>query len=123
MNTSTNKPMNKSLKAVLLSALVYPGVGHYFLKKYIACAIFASIFTIPLFLIVKGIMIRANHVAEQIRNGAIPLDLGKISTLISDISSGPDTQALNIQTYALMIIWFASILDSYRVSIQKNQAS
>ncbi len=112
--------MNKSLKAVLLSALVYPGAGHFFLKKYAMCIALVSVFSVPLFLLISEIVGKANIVVKQIENGEIPLNIAAISESLSSIISDTYAQDLNIKIYVIAAAWLIGILDSYRVSKLKT---
>ncbi|OUS29993.1 hypothetical protein A9Q98_05570 [Thalassotalea sp. 42_200_T64] len=112
--------MKKSVKAALLSALVYPGMGHFFLKKYAVCAIFSCTFSVPLYFIISGIITKAEHVVEQIKNGEIPLDIAAISESLSRSIVGVDVQELNIKMYVLVVIWLIAIIDSYRLGHAKT---
>jgi hypothetical protein len=107
--------MKKPIKAALLSAFVYPGAGHFLLKKYYHTAVFAFTFSVPLYFIVSEIFAKAEQVVEQIKNGEIPLDITAISESLSSAMSGDATQELNTKVYILVIIWLISIIDSYRI--------
>jgi len=112
--------MKKSVKAALLSAFVYPGVGHFFLKKYALCTVFICAFSVPLYFIVSEIFTKAEQVVEQIKNGEIPLDIAAISESLSSSMAGVDSQELNIKMYLLVIIWLIGIIDSYRIGHAKK---
>lgn len=107
--------MNQSLKAVLLSALVYPGSGHIIFKKYMTGGAFACLFTVPLFVILSDTLARANSIVTQIERGEIPLDITAITNAVT-IGHNADIQALSVYVYVLLITWVISILDVYRVS-------
>ncbi len=107
--------MKKSIKAALLSAFVYPGTGHFFLKKYTSCVVFACAFSVPLYFIFSEIMNKAGQIAEQITKGELPLDIAAISESLSNSVTAANAQELNIKMYALVIIWFIGIIDSYRI--------
>lgn len=111
--------MKKSVKAALLSAFVYPGMGHFYLKKHAMFAVFACAFSVPLYFIISEIMAKAENIVEQINNGEIPLDIAAISQSLSSSAVGVDAQELNIKMYVLIIIWAIGILDSYRLG-RKN---
>ncbi len=111
--------MEKSIKAALLSAFVYPGTGHFFLKKYTLGAAFACAFSIPLYFIISEIVTKAEQIVEQINNGEIPLDIAAISESLSSSIQSIDTQELNIKIHALAIIWIIGITDSYRIGHTK----
>ncbi len=107
--------MSHSIKAALLSALVFPGAGHLFLKKYIsAIALSSAAFSVAYFLTTTMIE-RAMQITEKIQSGQIPLDVTSINELVSAQSNGADGQALNIATIVFIIIWLVGIMDSYRV--------
>jgi len=111
--------MKKPMKAALLSAFVYPGAGHFFLKKYSLCALFACTFSVPLYFIISEIITKAEHIVEQIKNGEIPMNIAAISESLSSSTAGIDTQEINIKMYALVIIWLIGIIDSYRLGRTK----
>ncbi|GHE83113.1 hypothetical protein [Thalassotalea profundi] len=106
--------MKKSIKAALLSALIYPGVGHFFLKKYKHCIVFLVAFTVPLFFIVSEIITKAQYIVDQINKGVIPLNVPAISQALNDSMAGNNPQELNIKIYVLIIIWLLSVIDAYR---------
>lgn len=115
--------MSKTFKAVLLSALVYPGTGHLYLKKYgfgitIICA-----FTLPLYFVFQEIMTKAEHVLDKINRGEIPLNIEAISQSLTSVTTGPDAQTLNMNVYLILLIWFIGIIDVYRISrnLDKSQ--
>ena len=112
--------MKKQVKSVLLSALVYPGTGHFFLKKYVLSVIFSCAFSVPLYYIFREIIAKAEHVVEKIRTGEIPLDIAAISESITNSTVGSDPQELNIKMYVLVIIWVLGIIDSYRLGCKKT---
>ena len=107
--------MNKSSKAVLLSALVFPGTGHFYLKKtlhgfYIA----GSAITALYFLITKSVE-SALRITDKIQSGEVPLDVATITELVSNSPTGADALLLNIATVVLIVCWLIGIVDSYRV--------
>jgi len=112
--------MKKPLKAVLISALVYPGLGHFLFKHYIAGTIIISSFSIPLFLLIGNIVATTEQVINQVQRGEIPLDVGAISNAIL-MASGSSMQALNVYTYVMIAAWVIGIVDIYRITrkIQK----
>jgi hypothetical protein len=108
--------MNRQLKAVLMSALVYPGAGHLMLKKYPVGLAFVGVFSIFLYLVVGNIMEKTNLIVEQITNGQIPLTVAAISEAVSGITSGTEGEALNFNIYVMIFVWAVAIFDVYRVS-------
>ena len=105
---------------MLLSALVYPGVGHLGVKKYVSALVLATAFSIPLYRVVSDIMVKANQVVAQINSGEIPLDITEISASLSQIMTPSSMQALNTNFYVMALVWGIAIVDVYRVSKQKT---
>jgi len=108
-------PISKPGKAVLLSALVFPGAGHFYLKKKITGSVLAGSAFFGLYSIVSGILERAQLIADKIVSGEIQPDMTIISELVSSQSSGAEAQSLSIATTVLIISWVIGIVDSYRV--------
>lgn len=107
--------MKNSVKAALLSAFVYPGVGHFFLKKYVMGSVFVCGFSVPLFFIIRKIMATAEQLVEQIKNGEIGLDIAAMSQALSSSVTDANAQDLNFIKYVLVIVWFIATIDSYRI--------
>ena len=107
--------MSKSIKAALLSAFVFPGVGHMFLKKYIAGTVLAGAAFAALYFLITKAVAWALKIAEKIETGEIQPDIAAITELVSNKVMGTDAQSLNIATTVLIVSWLISIVDSYRV--------
>lgn len=112
--------MRKSIKASLLSALVFPGVGHFFLKKYIAALLLIATTSLSLFWLLANLVERALKIAEQIQAGQVQLEVESIRELILLQSSGSQAQLFNIVSLVLVILWGIAIVDSYRIGRQQD---
>ncbi len=112
--------MTKSTKAALLSALVFPGAGHLFLKKYVSAVVLASTAFIGVYYLTMTMVERALQITQKIQTGEIPLDVIGITELVSKQSSGDETQLINIATTAFVIVWLIGIIDSYRIGRKNN---
>jgi hypothetical protein len=106
--------LKKSTKAALLSAFVFPGVGHVYLKKYMVGVSLAGVSFAAIYYLVAKSVETALEITGKIQTGDVPLDIGAITELVSQQSSGTDAQMLNIATTALVICWLIGIVDSYR---------
>ena len=113
--------MKKSTKAVLLSALVFPGSGHLYLKKYMAALVLMAASLAALVYLVDKSMESAYQIVGQIQNGSVAPDAASISDLMSQQTSGPDALLLNIVNYLLIIFWIIGIIDSYRIGHSKDR--
>lgn len=107
--------MNKSSKAVLLSALVFPGTGHFYLKKTLHGFYLAGSAIIALYFQITKSVESAQQINDKIERSDVPLDVGTISELVSNSPTGADALLLKIATVILVVCWLIGIIDSYRV--------
>jgi hypothetical protein len=107
--------MTKSIKAVLLSALVFPGAGHFFLKRHILGIILTSATIASLYFLISGVVEKALKITDKIQRGEVLPDVAAITDLISAQPTGSEIQVITIASYVLMIAWVIGIVDSYRI--------
>ena len=107
--------MKKSIKAVLLSALVFPGAGHLYLKKHILGAILGCASLAALYVIAVNMLERAQQIAEKIVHGEIELDVAEIAEMLSTQPIGNDSQLYDVAWTVLIISWLIAIASSYRI--------
>ncbi|MCH7790780.1 MAG: hypothetical protein IID31_00665 [Planctomycetes bacterium] len=105
--------MNKSTKAVLLSVLVFPGAGHFFLKKRVAGAILACASFTALYFIITNMVEMAMQIVEKIQRGEVAPDVATITELLSRQPVGNESQ-LDAAWAVLIICWVIALADSYR---------
>ncbi len=115
--------MKTSTKAALLSALVCPGAGHFYLKKRLVGGLLASTALVAIYFLVSQALERAFEISEQIQRGEVQLDAQTISELLSAQSSGTDMQLLNMATSAFIICWLIGIIDAYRIAHGQEKKS
>lgn len=108
--------MNRPMKAVLLSALVFPGLGHYFLKKYISAAVLSGAAFGGLYFLIAKTTEMAFRISEKIQSGEVPLDVATMTALVSQQATGSEAQLPNIAAAVLLVSWLIAIVDSYRVA-------
>lgn len=104
--------MNKPIKAALLSALVFPGAGHIFLKKKFRGIAFAGISFVCLYVLVAEIFKGAMQIAEKIQRGEIAPNAAEITELAIHQASAQPSSNVSV---LLIVCWLASILDAYRL--------
>ena len=114
--------MKKSTKAVLLSALVFPGAGHFFLKKRISGAILAVASLAAFYLIVSNMLERAQQIVDKILSGEVNPDEAAIAELLSRQPVGSESQLLDIAWIVLIISWSIGIVDSYRCGRRQDES-
>ena len=113
--------MKKSTLAALLSALVFPGVGHLFLRQYLrGVAVFMVAMTGVIIIMVKSVQY-ALPIVEKIQTGDVPLDAQALSELLSKSSSGSEALLLNLVSLAVLLCWIIGIVDSYRIGRKQDR--
>jgi hypothetical protein len=113
--------MRKSTIAALLSAFVFPGVGHIFLKKYIpGIALVGASLAATYYLISKTVE-KTLQIVDKIQSGDVQLDVTALTGLVSKQSTGTEAQLQDIAMLAIIICWLVSIVDSYRVGCVQDK--
>lgn len=114
-NKLIKSPVKKSTKAVLLSALVFPGSGHLYLKKYISGVLLAGISFAAIYYVLTKSMEQAFAISDKILSGETQLDIQAITEQVAQQSGGADAQLLNVATIVICLCWLIGIIDAYRV--------
>lgn len=115
--------MKKSIKAALLSGLVFPGVGHFALKQYGRGLVFFVPAMLGLIYIANNIVQRAWSLAGKIMSGAISSDTATIAAMVSAEAGGADSLMLNIAGWVIAGCWIAGIVDAYRIGSMEDKAN
>lgn len=107
--------MSKTGKAVLLSALVFPGAGHFYLKRHLGGIVLAGIALLSLTLLISTAADTAMQISAQIQRGGVPLDVPALTRMIAQQSSGRDAGVGNAASITLLACWLIGMVDAYRV--------
>lgn len=110
-----NITMKKSVKAVLLSGLLFPGTGHFSLKRYQRGMLFFIPALMSLVFIINYVLNKALSIADQILQSPIPLDAEAISQMIYPANGASEVFMLNLATWIFIACWIISMIDSYRL--------
>lgn len=106
----------------MLSALLFPGLGHIYLKKYIQGTVLASISLAGMYYVISKTVEQALQITEKIQSGEVQVDIAAITDLVAKQSSGAEAHFIDIATAVVTICWLIGIFDSYRVGklLDKN---
>ncbi|MDH5389102.1 MAG: hypothetical protein OEY06_11725 [Gammaproteobacteria bacterium] len=115
--------MKSPMKAALLSAFVFPGVGHLFLKKYIQATILIGTSLSALYYLTSKSIELAMQVVEKIQNGDIAADVNAITESLTQQAAGNEAQLLDLASYTIMICWIIGIFDSYRAAYLRDKTT
>lgn len=106
--------VKNSMKAALLSCLVFPGAGHVYLKRLTLGLLLSVGSAVALYFVVSNAVQAALEVAEQIQEPGAPLGVDAILELVSQQSRRAE-ESSRVAIIALFVLWFIGIFDSYRV--------
>lgn len=106
--------MNQSMKAALISALVFPGAGHFYLKEKLGGFLFAVPAFGALFLIISTMMEKAQLIVGQIQRGEIQPDIIAITELLTRHAAEAGS-SLQVVWIAFIVVWLGSTVDAYRL--------
>jgi hypothetical protein len=113
--------MKLSTKAASLSAFLFPGSGHVFLKCYLRAIIFIVIASYGLFLVMEASFSVAWSIANDIEAGKVPFDINSIRTVVERSMSIFDEPSLRNAKWAIIVSWVVSTLDAYREGKKQEQ--
>lgn len=106
--------MKRSIKAALLSSIVFPGAGQFLLKKYYLGALFAGLAFISLCVILMDIVERSLLIVEQIQQGQISFDVITISaSLLEQQSISSSSTVVRTASIVLILTWLISVIDTF----------
>ena len=103
--------MKPSIKAALLSALVFPGLGHFALGRRVRGCLFLVPAALCCIVLAQQIIARSSAIIEQLENGTLPPDP---QAIYAQLSGAP--MAGTLGTLALVIAaicWAGSVIDAF----------
>lgn len=106
--------MSKSLRAALLSALLFPGSGHLWLRHFKTAAALIAISLIALVVVFNFVAGQVRAIVDRILAGDIPLDPIAITEQVTRATTSSDIANVRIALWVLVICWVIGIVDSYR---------
>jgi hypothetical protein len=115
--------MKQSHKAALFSALIFPGSGHFLLKRYSTGILLACTALGCLGVLVNRALVIAQTITDKILSGEIPLDGDHLSAAISAQSAANDSPATSIATWLLVAVWVLGSIDAWRLGRREDQSS
>ncbi|MDH5660726.1 MAG: hypothetical protein OEY65_06980 [Gammaproteobacteria bacterium] len=107
--------MNQSVKAALISALIFPGVGQISVGYKKRGWIIIGINVVLFYLIIREIMQPAYLVIAEMQKSGAAMDIESISNATSKLSGFSDNVFLNILLLIFIAGWIITIFDAYRL--------
>ncbi|MEI6858693.1 MAG: hypothetical protein V5788_02695 [Shewanella sp.] len=122
MSNNEKSHMNKAITAALISALVCPGTGHFYLKKYNIGTLISAVSLSGLAYLLYQAVERAREISDQILSGAIPMDFNLIYQMVTEQPSGEASLYVSIATGIFIIGWLIGIIDAYRLGLALDKS-
>lgn len=114
--------MSQSIKAALLSALIFPGIGHISSGHKKRGWSIIGLNTVLLYLIISEIIKKAHVIVAEMQKNGSAVDIESISNATSKLSGFSDNVFLNSLLILLIILWGYAVFDAYRLGLKKDNA-
>jgi hypothetical protein len=105
--------MRRATKAALISALIFPGCGHFYLKSKLRGAAFALFASGCMYVLISYAAKIANDISDRILSGDIPLDINSLMAEITSQLNGSADETQNIAIFLLLGCWGIAIIDAF----------
>lgn len=112
--------MSRSLKAALLSALVFPGLGHLYLKQRLRGIVLAGVTLVALVLVTSSAVDTAMQLSDAILRGELQPDAAAIAGALAQQPPDGDALLVNGAWAALLVAWVFGIIDAWRAGRNLN---
>ena len=99
--------MKKSTKAALISGLICPGIGQFWLKCYVRGIFFIVATSAALIVLIKQIVDKVTSIIERLP--AHQMDVQAINDLVHQSPS----DSINTTGIVILILWILSNIDAY----------
>lgn len=107
--------MNQSIKAALLSALVFPGLGQITIGYKRRGWIIIALNGLLLIMIIRQIMQKAYAIIAEIQKNGASIDIESITNITTKLTGFSENIFLNTLLTLLIISWVYAIYDAYRL--------
>jgi hypothetical protein len=111
--------MKLTIKVILMSTLIYPGVGHFVLKNYLTCTLFVSLTTYLMVSSINDIFSKFNIIKVGINNGSVAKNFSAIRQALFEQGIF-DNPALANNVTILFTLWLVAAADAYRIALIKE---
>ena len=114
--------MKKSSKAALLSGLIFPGIGHFFLREYFRGSALVVVSLAALSVVVAKAYQHAKIIVDRIVSGDVSMEAGAIAQAVSNSTTAADSLVENAAVILLVACWLVGIMDSYRLGAVQEKS-
>ncbi|MET0264352.1 MAG: DUF6677 family protein [Duganella sp.] len=104
--------MKARTRATLISALLFPGLGHLALKRPLRGCLFVVPTLLAIGFLLRTTLALAEQIVAEINSGALPAyNLGLIVERIN--AAGADDATLNGAALVILLCWIGSVADAW----------
>lgn len=105
--------MNQSIKAALLSALVFPGAGQISVGHIKRGWVIIVINIVILYFIISEVMQQALKVITEMQKKGLAINVETISNTTHKVMNFSDNTFLNLMFIIIIVGWLASTIDAF----------
>lgn len=109
--------MKPTTKAALVSALIFPGLGHLVLKRPLRGCLFIVPALLAIGFLLRTTLELANRLVDEINSGKLAIDPFQIIERIH--AAGVDNPATNAASLVILLCWVGSVADAYWLGRQR----
>jgi hypothetical protein len=103
--------MDRPVKAALISALVFPGAGHLYLKRRARACLFLLPTLAAVMVFLNDAVQQANAIVDQIMAGRMPADPAALAAQLEQ-QGGGSTMA-TAAAAVMVVCWIGATVDAY----------
>lgn len=104
--------MQRSTKAVLLSAIVFPGAGQLYLGRYLRACLFLVPALCAVLYFASAVLEPLMAIALQVQNGSMPLDPLAIEARLHQ-DGQVVSPLVNLAALVMMVAWVGGAVDAW----------
>lgn len=104
--------MRKSTVAVILSGCVFPGAGHFYLRRWSFGIVLMGVAASAIYYILSVSLSIALELSAEIQSGIIPVDINTVTSLVSEQLSAA-AQSVNLAKTLLLACWVIGVVSVY----------
>ena len=112
--------MNNSLKAAVLSGLIFPGLGQIVLKRYKRGAVIMLTVLVSLSVVVAKAVQHALAILEKIESEGGAISMSTISNAATQASATSGSLTFNLVLLLVTLCWIIGVVDAYRIGKKKD---
>lgn len=105
--------MNISIKAALLSGLVFPGLGQVVLKHYKRAIILILTVSGSLSVVIVKASQQVLAILEKLLSEGGPVDIDTITKTAAQVTTASDSLMMNLLSLLILVCWIIGIVDAY----------